>query len=103
MKSSKSIKTAIFKAVQDLDPEALSFHMLDTLSNEQTDNLLTVADHAVMTEMRDTAAGIDDVSPQEFVDYAAGHSRVLMNYLTVRGLLLGETYEEDDTPDLGIF
>lgn len=103
MKSSSSIKTSIFKAVQKIDPEALSFHLLDNLADDQIDNLLTVADRAVMAEIRDTAAGIDDVPPHEFVDYAAEHSRVLLNYLSIRAILSGKDSEEDDSPDLLIF
>lgn len=102
MKSSKSIKAVIFKAVQNLDPEALSFHMLDSLSDDQIENLLTVADHAVMTEMRHAAAGIDDVPPHEFVDYAAEHSRVLLKYMSIRAMLCGES-PDDDLGDLRIF
>ena len=103
MKSSRSIKTALFKAVQNLAPEALSFHMLDSLSEEQIENLLTVADRAVMAEMREAAAGIDDVPPHEFVDYAAGHSRVLLKYLSVRAILCGDVEEDDDFSDFGVF
>jgi len=103
MKSSRSIKTAVFKAVQKLDPEALAFHLLDSLSEEQIDNLLTVADRAVMAEMREAAAGIDEVPPPEFVDYAAGHSRVLLNYLSIRAMLRGGLQDEDDLSDLKIF
>lgn len=103
MKSSRSIKTSIFKAVQKLDPEALSFHLLNDLADDQMANLLTVADHALMTEIRDTAAGIDDVPPHEFVDYAAEHSRVLLNYLSIRAILCGEDSEDDEFPDLRIF
>lgn len=103
MKSSRSIKTAVFKAVQKLDPESLSFHLMDSLSEEQIDNLLTVADRAVMVEMREAAAGIADVPPHEFVDYVAEHSRVLLRYLSVRAILCGDTQEDDDFSDLRIF
>jgi len=103
MKSSNSIKATIFKAVQKLDPQALSFHIVDTLNDEQIENLLTLADHAVMQEMRETAAGINDVPPHEFVDYAAEHSRTLLNYLSVRAILCGEAPEDDDLSDLRIF
>jgi hypothetical protein len=89
MKSSNSIKSTIFKAVHKLDPQALSFHLLDSLSDEQIDNLLTLADHAVMTEMREAAACIDDIPPHEFVDHAAEHSRILLNYLSIRATLRG--------------
>lgn len=89
MKSSHSIKATIFKAVQKLDPQALSFHLLDTLSEEQTENLLTLADHAIKHEMREAAACINDIPPHEFVDYAAEHSRTLLNYLSIRAMLCG--------------
>lgn len=62
-----------------------------------------MVDQAVMVEMREAAAGIADVPPHEFVDYAAGHSRVLLNYLSIRAMLRGEHPDEDDFPDLGIF
>lgn len=103
MKSSNSIKSTIFKAVQKLDPQALSFHLVDTLSEDQIENLLTLADHAVMAEMREATAGIDDVPPHEFVDYAAEHSRALLNYLNIRAILCGESPEEDDFSDIAIF
>lgn len=103
MKSSRFSNTAVFKAVQQLDPEAVSFHLLDPLTEEQIDNLLTVADRAIMVEMRAAAAGIGDVPPHEFVDYAAEHSRVLLKYLSVRAILCGDTHEDDDCSDLGVF
>jgi replication-associated recombination protein RarA len=104
MKSSHSIKTAIFKAVQKLDPEALSFYQLESLSEEQTEQLLAVADHAIKAEMRDTTAGINDVPPHEFVDYAAEHSRVLLNYLSIRAMLVtGKAPEEDDFSHIGVY
>lgn len=34
MKSSRSIKTAVFKAVRNLDPKALSFHLVSPLNDE---------------------------------------------------------------------
>lgn len=73
---------------------------MDTLSDDQVENLLTVADHAVMAEMREAAAGINDVPPHEFVDYAAEHSRIMLNYLSIRALLCGKAPEEDDSPDI---
>jgi hypothetical protein len=103
MKSSHSIKSTIFKAVQKLDPEALSFHLVDTLNEDQIENLLTLADHAVMAEMREATAGIDDVPQHEFVDYAAEHSRTLLKYLSVRAILCGEAREENDFSDIKIF
>lgn len=103
MKSSRNIPSMVFKAVQNLDPQALTFHMLESLSEEQIENLRSLADHAVMTEMRHAAAGINDVPPHEFVDYAADHSRVLLNYLNIRALLCGDNPFDDGLFDLGIF
>jgi len=103
MKSSNSIKTAIFNAVQKLDPEALSFHLREQLDDEQIENLLTLADHAIMREIRETAAGINDIPSHEFVDYAAEHSRTLLKYLSIRAMLCGGASEKYNSADLGIF